>query len=155
SEFMGPSTTSRFVRFVICAACVFAFFALPSLAQTKKRAPQKKSAPTAAAAWTKIDCTQDVEVRLSPARSIQGSLVQAELRSPNPLTDVSGWWDDKPVPFLPETAPAMKTVAVSKTKSAPEDIHRGLVGIDLEKAAGTFDVGVTAKTASGSTITCN
>jgi murein DD-endopeptidase MepM/ murein hydrolase activator NlpD len=133
---------------------VSALTAPGTFGQTQHRAPQKKAAPAPAAAWTKIDCTQDIELRLSSGKSTQGSLVQLELRSATPLADVSGTWDDKPVPFWPETAPAAKTVAASKTKSASRDIHRGLVGIDLEKAAGTFDVAVTAKTAGGTTVTC-
>src|SRR5689334_19277759 len=89
---------------------VSALTAPGTFGQTQHRAPQKKAAPAPAAAWTKIDSTQDIELRLSSGKSTQGSLVQQELRSATPLADVSGTWDDKPVPFWPETAPAAKTV---------------------------------------------
>src|SRR5262249_41603192 len=101
-----------------------------------------------------IDCGQDTELRLSPAKSAQGSLVQAELRSATPLTDVSGKWDDKPAPFWQDTAPVTKAAATSNARSVPQDVHRGLIGIDLEKSAGTFDVAVTAKDSGGAAIIC-
>src|SRR6266700_2989091 len=87
----------------------------PSLPQTGKRAPQKKAAPSR----TKKDCSEGVELRLNPANSTQGSLLQAELRSPTPLADVSGTWDEKAVPFWQETATATKTTAKASTTKTP------------------------------------
>jgi murein DD-endopeptidase MepM/ murein hydrolase activator NlpD len=118
--------------------------ALPAGAQTKKHAPQKKSVVPA---WSKTDCGQAIELRLSAANSAQGSLVFAELRSPNPLADVAGTWDEKAVPFWQETS-----TATSKSKS--QDIYHAFIGIDLEKAAGTYELIATAKSADAATITC-
>src|SRR5215475_8178993 len=67
-------------------------------AQNKKRPAQKKSA-TAVPAWTKIDCGDNVELRVSGSGGLQGGLLQTELRSATPLSDVAGTWDEKPVPF--------------------------------------------------------
>ena len=124
-------------------------------AQTRQRAPQKKAAGTF---WTRTDCGRDVAMFLSAPGSTQGSLLQAELRSPTPLLDVSGTWDDKPIPFWQETPSATKATAkapaASKSKFAPQDIHRALLGIDLEKPAGTYDFTVSAKTADATTISC-
>jgi murein DD-endopeptidase MepM/ murein hydrolase activator NlpD len=122
-------------------------------AQAKKRGPQKK---TTAPVWTKVDCGQGVELRLSTASALQGSLVQAELGSAAPLIDVSGTWEEKPVPFWQETAAAKQVLAGSKKSSAaakPGDLHRALVGIDLEKAAGTYELAVSAKK-DAATVAC-
>jgi murein DD-endopeptidase MepM/ murein hydrolase activator NlpD len=127
----------------------------PSFPQTEKRTPRRHTALT----WTKTDCSQNVELRLSAGNSMQGSLLQAELRSSTPLTDVSGRWDEKPIPFwseIPTAAmPSTKAPAAAKSKSAPQGIHRAFLGIDLEKPAGTYDFTVTAKSADAATITCN
>ena len=119
--------------------------ALPFSAQTKKRAPQKKSA--ALAAPIKIACGSAAELRLSAANSAQGTLLVAELRGPQPLADVSGTWDEKAVPFWQETP------AAAKAAKSP-DIHRAFLGIDLEKPAGTYDFNASAKTAASEEITC-
>jgi murein DD-endopeptidase MepM/ murein hydrolase activator NlpD len=120
--------------------------------QTKKPAP-RKSAP---AAWTKFDCGQGVELRLSAANSSQGSLVLAELRSAKPLAEVAGTWDEKAVPFWQEPVVATKKVDARKTTAPPSglDLHRALLGVDLEKPAGTYDFQSTAKNAAGDLLTC-
>src|SRR5262249_6352139 len=86
---------------------------------------------------------------------------QAELLSGEPLSGVSGTWDDKPVPFWEEapvvgtqTRSAAKTAERTKTNARPPDVHRALLGIDLEKTPDTYDFGVTAKDASGKAVTC-
>jgi murein DD-endopeptidase MepM/ murein hydrolase activator NlpD len=114
-------------------------------AQTKKHPPQKKSAPTPAA--IKIDCNPTTQLHLSAAAGLQGSLLQAELRSSDALTDVAGTWDEKTIPFWQDSP----TTTAAKAKT--ENIHRALIGIDLEKPAGIYDFALTAKSDSG-TISC-
>jgi murein DD-endopeptidase MepM/ murein hydrolase activator NlpD len=123
-------------------ACAIVLAASSSFveAQTKRHAQQKKPAvPTA-----KYDCGQNVELRLSAPESAQGSLLLAELRSPKPVTEIKATWDEKEIPFWPEPAPTPKGL----------DVHRALVGIDLEKLAGKFDLTVSAKGAISDPITC-
>ena len=142
----------------ICALAVLGVLTLLSTSscfpQTKKRAPQKNAAATG----TKAVCSQNVELRLSAGNATQGSLLQAELRSPTPFTDVSGTWDEKPVPFWQEppsaTKASTKARVAPKSQSAPPDIHRALLGIDLEKSAGIYDFNVIAKTADATTVSC-
>jgi len=126
----------------------------PCFPQTKRHAPQKNAVAT----WTKTDCSQNVQLRLSTGNSTQGSMLQAELRSSTPVTDVSGTWDEKPIPFWQESPAATKTStkapAAAKSKLTPQDVHRALLGIDLEKPAGTYDFAVSVKTADAATITC-
>jgi murein DD-endopeptidase MepM/ murein hydrolase activator NlpD len=157
-------TSAKTIHSVAVVCIVALLCPRASFPQGKKRPAPKTAAPKAAAAmWNKIDCSQSVELRLSTANSTQGSLLQAELRSATPLTDVSGTWDDKPIPFWQETPTATKTTAkapgskaqgASKIKAAPEEMHRALIGIDLEKPAGTYDFTVTAKTPDAGTISC-
>jgi murein DD-endopeptidase MepM/ murein hydrolase activator NlpD len=133
--------------FCVAAIGLLATLGAPPLAgaQAKESSPQRKPA---APVWTKTNCGEGVELRLSSVSATQGSLVQAELRGAAPLTDVSGVWDEKPVPFWQQTWPAKQAPGGSKKSSAAlktGDLHRALVGIDLEKAAGTYEFAVSAK----------
>jgi murein DD-endopeptidase MepM/ murein hydrolase activator NlpD len=108
-------------------------------AQTKKRPARKAPAPAA----TKYNCGQGIELRLTASASTQGSLLQAELRSPKPLTEINATWDEKQIPFWPD-ATAPKGV----------DLHRAFVGVDLEKAAGKYDFKVSARAEGAAPATC-
>jgi len=143
---MRPANSSQRFRALLIALCgVHLSLAATTAAQTKKHPPQKKSAP--APATVKIDCNPTTQLRLSAATGFQGSLLEAELRSPDALTDVSGTWDEKPIPFWQDSP----TTTAAKAK--PENIHRALIGIDLEKTAGTYDFALSAKS-DAATITC-
>jgi murein DD-endopeptidase MepM/ murein hydrolase activator NlpD len=136
------------------AACVMilAFAAPAPFAQTKKPVPQRKST---APAWAKFNCTQNVELRLTAANSTQGGLLLAEIRSADPLTDVAGTWDEKSVPFWQEsTATAEGKAAKGSARPNAVDLHRALVGVDLEKPAGTYNFAASAKTAAGDAVAC-
>jgi murein DD-endopeptidase MepM/ murein hydrolase activator NlpD len=133
-----------------------------TLAQTKKPAPHKSAAPT----WTKTDCGQGIELRLSASHATQGSLLLAELRSAAPLADVTAKLDDKDIAFWPAVAgppkassttatPASAKSRASSTSPKPLDLRRALVGIDLQKPAGSFDLAVTANTGAANPITCS
>ena len=135
------------------AACtVILVLAAPAFTQTKKGAPHKKST---AATWAKFSCTQNVELRLTAANSTQGSLLLAEVRSAAPLTDVTGRWDEKSVPFWEETGAGTEGKA-AKGAATPKaiDLQEAFVGVDLEKPAGTYDFIATAETAAGDAVTC-
>ena len=111
-----------------------------SSAQTKHHTPRKPTATLAA----KYDCGQNVELRLSSPESTQGSLLLAELRSPQPVSEIKATWDEREIPFWQEASPTTKGL----------DVHRALVGIDLEKPAGKSDLTISAKAASAAPITC-
>jgi murein DD-endopeptidase MepM/ murein hydrolase activator NlpD len=145
----------RLLRVVITVALAISLADPGDGAQNKKRPAQKKAA-TAVPAWTKIDCGDNVELRVSGSSGPQGGLLQTEMRSATPLTDVTGTWDEKPVPFWQDTAPAKQMPAASKKSSTavpPTDLQRALIGIDLEKAAGSYEFAVSAKK-DGAPISC-
>src|SRR5260370_1631875 len=85
-------------------------------------------------------CTPGAELRLSAPESSQGSLLLIELKSAQPLAEVNGDLGGRKVPFWQE--------------SSKEGPHRGLVGVDLEKAPGESELKVTGQTASGEKIAC-
>ncbi len=87
------------------------------------------------------NCTPGTELRLSAPESSQGSLLLIELKSGRPLGEVNGDWGGRRVAFWRE--------------NSKEEIQRGLIGVDLEKAPGEYELKVTAQTAGGEKIACS
>jgi murein DD-endopeptidase MepM/ murein hydrolase activator NlpD len=144
-------------RFTTLAALALALTPAAVFAQNKKPAPRKSAAP----AWTKFDCGQGIELRLSATNSSQGSLLLAEVRSPKPLAEVTGTWDERAVPFWQEPPVAARTPAAPKKAGtakppAAVDVHRALLGVDLEQPAATYTFAASAKDAAstGDPVTC-
>jgi murein DD-endopeptidase MepM/ murein hydrolase activator NlpD len=80
-------------------------------------------------------------LRLSALESSQGSLLLIELKSAQTLAEVNGDWGGRSVGFWQE--------------SGRQGTQRGLVGIDLEKAPGPYELRITGQTANGDKIVCN
>jgi murein DD-endopeptidase MepM/ murein hydrolase activator NlpD len=94
-----------------------------------------------------MECGNGVELRLSAPEAAQGTLVLAEVRSATALSDVAGKWNGKDVPFWSgqEKAPG----------NASDGVRFALLGIDLEKPAGNYDLSVAAKTQAGEHVNCD
>src|SRR5260370_18455088 len=73
--------------------------------------------------------------------SSQGSLLLIEVKSAKPLAEVQGDWGGRSVRFWREVA--------------SEGNRKALLGVDLEKAPGEYELKVTGQTASGEKISCN
>src|SRR5258708_31948304 len=86
-------------------------------------------------------CGTGATLRLSSPVSSQGSLLLVELKSARPLTEVKGDWGGRSVPFWQE--------------EGREAVHAGLLGVDLEKAPGRYELKVTAQKAAGGKIVCS
>ena len=86
-------------------------------------------------------CGAGAELQLSAPESSQGSLLLVEVRSRKPLLEVKGDWGGRNVPFWQEAGrgPAM----------------RALVGVDLEKPPGQYELKVTGQTAGGEKVACS
>jgi murein DD-endopeptidase MepM/ murein hydrolase activator NlpD len=97
--------------------------------------------PIAATAKEAGACTAGARLRLSAPEASQGSLLLIELKGTKPLAEVQGEWDEKIVPLWRE--------------GADETQRRGLLGVDLEKAPGEYELKITGQTASGERISCN
>jgi murein DD-endopeptidase MepM/ murein hydrolase activator NlpD len=145
---MGSANSFRFFSAVralslaICVMLIFVFSVRLDAGQGKKHVTRKS---TGTATWSKVDCGQGVELRVSAASATQGSLLLVEMRSSNPLSEVKAKWTDKDVPFWLSDAAAPKGTFV----------WRGLLGVDLEQAAGEYKLSVTEKTAAGDPASCD
>src|SRR5260370_18149467 len=101
------------------------------------------SAPFAIAAIAKSPgaCTAGTTLRLSAPQASQGSLLLIEVRSTKPLVEVQGEWGGRTVPIWQE--------------AARERQRKGLLAVDLEKAAGEYELKLTGQTATGEKISCS
>jgi murein DD-endopeptidase MepM/ murein hydrolase activator NlpD len=97
--------------------------------------------PAGATAKKAGACTAGTELRLSAPESSQGSLLLIEVKSAKPLAEVRGDWSEHEVLFWQPRAVGQ--------------IRRALIGVDLEKAAGKYELKVTGQTASGEKMSCS
>jgi murein DD-endopeptidase MepM/ murein hydrolase activator NlpD len=130
-----------------CAALGLAMVAtiwLPSgTAAQAKRSAGPAAKKVSAAAVTR--CGEGVTLSVSPARAVQGGLVLAEARGAKALVSVKGSWNGREVGFWNEGAasPASKT-----------DRWRGLLGVDLEKPAGVYELTVFVTREGSDAVGC-
>lgn len=92
------------------------------------------------------DCGGGVQLRLSAPDTAQGTLLIAEIRSLKPLSEVSGKWNERDVPFWLEEK---KGQGVSTT-----DVRKALLGVDLEKPAGKYEFTVAGQLQGGERVSC-
>jgi murein DD-endopeptidase MepM/ murein hydrolase activator NlpD len=85
-------------------------------------------------------CDAGIKLQLSAPESSQGSLLLVEVKSEKQLVDLRGDWDGRSVPLWPA--------------AGGEAVQKGLVGVDLEKAPGEYELKVTGQTASGEKVSC-
>jgi len=86
-------------------------------------------------------CDAGIKMQLSAPESTQGSLLLVEVKSEKQLTEVQGDWDGRSVPFWRE--------------AGREVVQKSLVGVDLEKAPGEYQLKVTGLTAGGEKVSCS
>jgi len=91
------------------------------------------------------DCGQGITLRLSAAKSTQGSLLLLEMRGgAKPLSEVKAAWDNKEVPFWQQ---------LTLDDKSPE-AWRALLGVDLELKPETYTLAVAGKTQASEDFTC-
>ena len=95
----------------------------------------------AARAQSLQSCPNGIDLKISAPQSSQGTLLRVELRSGVALADVKGTWVGHEVSFWQDDADA--------------NIHRAILGIDLEQSPGPGTFVVTAKLQSGEGVTCS
>lgn len=86
-------------------------------------------------------CDAGIKLQLSAPESSQGSLLLVEVKSEKQLADLKGDWDGRSVPFWLE--------------AGGEAVQKGLVGVDLEKAPGEYELKVTGQRAAGEKVACS
>ena len=113
-----------------------------SVASQVKRGTKTKTVVTAP---RKYDCGQGVELRLSSPQSSQGSLLLVEVRSAKPVAEIRGEWNAKEIAFWKEPSAGPKGF----------DMRRALLGVDLEQAAGEYQLDVSDKIGDSDTVSCS
>jgi murein DD-endopeptidase MepM/ murein hydrolase activator NlpD len=92
------------------------------------------------------ECGSGVALTLSAPETAQGTLLLAEIRSAKLLDEVTGRWNERDVPFWSNSQ--------KERGSSSADIREALLGVDLEKAPGTYEFTVAVQLKSGERISC-
>src|SRR5262249_46770333 len=90
-----------------------------------------------------------VTVKLNAPASSQGSLLLLEVYGPKPLAEVAAEWNSKNVPFW-----QVRSDTADSSKAAATDLRQAILGVDLEKAPGTYPLVVHVQTTGGKLETC-
>jgi len=85
------------------------------------------------------DCGHGVTLRLSAQSPAQGGLLELTVASAAELEDLKGAWAGNPLPFW----------------EVGERTRHALLGVDLERAPGKYDLAIDAKGADGAAVTCD
>lgn len=91
------------------------------------------------------NCGGGATLRVTPRRAIQGSLVIAEVRSSAPLEGVKGGWNGRDLGFWRESP--------AESGRKPE-VWRAILGVDVEKPAGAYELTVFATRQGGDAVGC-
>jgi len=94
-------------------------------------------------------CSGGMELRLSAPQAAQGNLILAQIQSKKALREVTGKWIDRSVYFWNVKAGAAATPA------SGVDRREALLGVDLEKAPGIYELSVVATTEDGTAAECS
>jgi murein DD-endopeptidase MepM/ murein hydrolase activator NlpD len=95
--------------------------------------------PSVARAQQPQSCGKGVTLRLNAGVAAQGGLLELTLNSTAPIADLTGTWAGNPLPFW----------AV-----AGDRVHHALVGIDLERAPGKYDLAVSGQAPGSDPFEC-
>ena len=91
-------------------------------------------------------CSGGLQLRLSLPLASQGSLLAAEVRSAKAIKEITGTWMDREVYFW-------KAGIAGPRRGA--NVEQALVGVDLEKAPGSYKLSVAASLDNGEQAVCN
>jgi murein DD-endopeptidase MepM/ murein hydrolase activator NlpD len=93
-------------------------------------------------------CSGGAELRLSAPQASQGSLILAQVRSPKSLREVTGKWNERTVYFWEGGSTA------AARRNTHNHVSEALLGVDLEKAPGDYELTVSATTENGEQAQC-
>jgi murein DD-endopeptidase MepM/ murein hydrolase activator NlpD len=94
-------------------------------------------------------CSGGVELRLSAPQASQGSLILAQIRSQKSLREVTGKWNERNVYFWDGGSAAATRRGINTHQ------HEALLGVDLEKAPGDYELSVSAIAENGERAECS
>ena len=93
-------------------------------------------------------CTGGVELKLSAPQASQGSLILAQVRSQKSMREVTGKWNERNLYFWQGDSSVTARGGVHTYQS------QALLGVDLEKVPGDYELSVSATTESGEHAQC-
>jgi murein DD-endopeptidase MepM/ murein hydrolase activator NlpD len=93
-------------------------------------------------------CTGGVELKLRAPQASQGSLILAQVRSQKPLRKVTGKWNERTVYFWEGSS-----FGAARHGTTSHE-NEALLGVDLEKAPGDYELSVLATTENGEHAEC-
>jgi len=121
------------------------FAALASSVASSQTNPAKASGakgaherPRAVQPAVAKDCGNGVMLRLTAPAALQGGLLEASIGGAT-ISDLKGEWAGKEVPFWAGT----------------KNEEHALLGIDLERAPGKYDLSISGQLAGGDALTCS
>ena len=121
----------RLLKVALCLGSGLLSFPLPA----KDRTPQT--------------CGQGITLKLSAPSSSQGSLLLLEVRSRKHLTEITAEWNSKNVPFW-----QVHSAATDASKVPSTDLRQAMLGVDLEKAPGTYPLLIHVQAVGGKPASC-
>ena len=133
---MGPDPRSRKLLKAIFAGCLTCLLSPPGQAQTTKTKAAKARVAAGPAAH---DCGNGVALRLTASSAQQGGLLELTLASTAPVSEIKADWAGNALPLWEDGAGS----------------RHGLLGVDLERAPGKYDLSITGHLASGTQVTCS
>ncbi len=120
-----------------------------SIPSTAQRKPAAHSSSTAKSkplpAWQ--PCGASAVFRLSAPQVSQGNLLQLEVKSDSPLTDLKGQAASRDLSFWPLNSPT------GATKAAVY-LYQSVIGIDLQQNPGSYDLSLQAAPAGAAPLSC-
>jgi hypothetical protein len=94
--------------------------------------------PFVASAQQSQPCAKGVSLRLNAGMAAQGGLLELTLNSAAPVSDLTGTWAGNPLPFW----------------AVGDRVHHALLGVDLERAPGKYDLAVSGRMPDGAPLEC-
>ena len=94
-------------------------------------------------------CTGGVELKLSAPQASQGGLILAQVRSQKSLREVTGKWNERNLYFWERGSSA------AARRGNNNRVDEALLGVDLEKTPGDYELSVSATTEDGKHAECS
>jgi murein DD-endopeptidase MepM/ murein hydrolase activator NlpD len=114
-------------------------------AQTHQSSPATGSRPAPKRRVAEShDCGDGVRLQLSSPESSQGGLLEVQVDSGSPLAELKAEWAGHALPFWTEDR-----------NDGNDDVHHALLGVDLERPAGTYELKLAGQLAGGQALSCS
>jgi murein DD-endopeptidase MepM/ murein hydrolase activator NlpD len=114
----------------------------PGYARSPQTSPRTSAQPSPKRrAANSHDCGDGVRLRLSSSESSQGGLLEMEVHSGSPLAELKAEWAGHTLPFWAD--------------DSHDDVRRALLGIDLERPAGRYDLTLAGQLQGGHPLSCS